>query len=110
MTSRTRTTLTLNDTVYETAHTRKYALRKPYAPKDPGRVAAIIPGLILEVLVKPGDRVRRGQSLLVLEAMKMQNHVAAPMDGLVREVGTAPGDTVAKGQLLAVLQPVPDTL
>jgi biotin carboxyl carrier protein len=106
----TRQTLTLDGTAYETALTRKYALRKPHAPKDPGRVAAFIPGLILEVFVKPGESVRRGQSLLVLEAMKMQNHVAAPVDGLVHEVLAAAGDVVAKGQLLVVLRTVPDTL
>ena len=105
-----RQTLHLNDTAYETTLTRKYALRKPYVPKDPGRVAAIIPGLILEVRVKPGDQVRRGQSLLVLEAMKMQNHLAAPLDGTVLEVVPAPGDTVAKGQLLVVLRRDPDTV
>jgi biotin carboxyl carrier protein len=105
-----RHTLTLDGRAYETALTRKYALRRPYAPADPGRVAAVIPGLILEVLVAPGARVRRGQSLLVLEAMKMQNHLAAPADGCVREVAVAPGDTVAKGQLLVTLQPDPDVL
>lgn len=105
-----RHTLTLDGTAYETALTRKYSLRKPHVPKDPGRVAAFIPGLILDVLVKPGDRVRRGQSLLVLEAMKMQNHLAAPLDGLVREVATAPGDSVAKGQVLVAIQGDPDTL
>ncbi|WP_243322789.1 acetyl-CoA carboxylase biotin carboxyl carrier protein subunit [Geothrix sp. SG200] len=106
----TRQTLTLNDTVYETAHTRKYTLRKAYTPRDPGRITAFIPGLVLEVLVKPGDLVRRGQSLLVLEAMKMQNHVAAPSDGTVLDVTAAPGATVAKGQLLVTLRTASDTL
>jgi biotin carboxyl carrier protein len=105
-----RTPLTLDGPAYETALTRKYALRKPHAPKDPGRVAAFIPGLILEVLVQPGERVRRGQSLLVLEAMKMRNQLAAPVDGTVLHVAAAPGDTVAKEQLLVALQGDPDTL
>ena len=105
-----RQTLALDGTVYETALTRKYALRKPHVPKVPGHLTAVIPGLILEVLVAPGGRVRRGQSLLILEAMKMQNHVAAPLDGLVREVAVTAGDTVARGQLLVVIQPDPDTL
>jgi len=100
-----RQTLTLNDTVYETAHTRKYANRKPYAPKDPMRLAAIIPGLILEPLARPGDRVHRGQDLLILEAMKMQNHITAHDDVLVKAVHVAPGDTVTKGQLLMEFEP-----
>ena len=96
----TRTTLTLHDTVYETTLTKKFAHRKPFVPKDPKRLTAVIPGLILELLVKPGDRVRNGQGLLILEAMKMQNHIAAPGGATIRALHVAPGDTVTKGQLL----------
>lgn len=96
----TRQTITLDGTVYETTFTRKFIHRKPFLPKDPRRLVAIIPGLILEVLVSPGDRVRPGQSLLVLEAMKMQNHIANHDHGTVKALHAAPGDTVMKGQLL----------
>lgn len=95
-----RQTLTLHDTDYETTFTRKYALRKTFVPKDPKRLTAVIPGLILEVLVQPGDAVTAGQSLLVLEAMKMQNHLGAHHDGRIKAVHVAVGKTVARGQLL----------
>ena len=96
----TRHTLTLHDTAYETTFTRKFAHRKPYAPKDPKLLTAIIPGLILDLLVGSGDMVQRGQSLLVLEAMKMQNHIAAPDSGTVKTLHVAVGAMVTKGQLL----------
>jgi biotin carboxyl carrier protein len=99
-----RQTIALNGVLYETALTRKYAQRKPYVPKDPKRLTAIIPGLILEVLVKPGDRVACGQGLLVLEAMKMQNRIAAHDGAVVKAVHVAPGETVTKGQLLVAFQ------
>jgi biotin carboxyl carrier protein len=55
------------------------------------------------LLVKKGDVVRRGQSLLILEAMKMENDIQSPVDGLVDEVFINAGDTVdAGGQLLHV--------
>ena len=95
-----RQTITLDDTVYETAFTKKFAHRKPYAPKDPRRLTAIIPGLILQVLVGPGDPVQPGQSLLILEAMKMQNHIAAHDEATIKALHVTPGDTVMKGQLL----------
>ncbi|BDU68168.1 hypothetical protein GETHOR_02690 [Geothrix oryzae] len=95
-----RQTLTLNDTVYETTLTRKYAHRKPYVPKDPRRRTATIPGLILEVLVQPGDRICADQGIVVLEAMKMQNRITARHDGTVKALHVAVGETVAKGQLL----------
>jgi biotin carboxyl carrier protein len=93
-------TLILDGTVYDTTFTRNFLNRKPFRPKDPRRLTAIIPGLILEVLVRPGDRVRPGQSLLVLEAMKMQNHIANHDHGTVKTLHAVPGDTVTKGQLL----------
>ena len=96
----TRQTITLDGTVYDTTFTRNFSNRKPFLPKDPRRLVAIIPGLILEVLVHPGDWVRPGQSLLVLEAMKMQNHIANHDHGTVKTLHVAPGDMVTKGQLL----------
>lgn len=95
-----RQTLALNDTLYETTLTKKYANRKPYAPKDPRRLTAIIPGLILELRVGVGDEVREGHDLLVLEAMKMQNHITAHDDVAVKAIHVTPGETVTKGQLL----------
>jgi biotin carboxyl carrier protein len=93
-------TLIVDDTPYETGLTKKFARRKPYAPKDPNLMTAFIPGVIREVHVSPGDSVRRGQSLLILEAMKMQNDLAAPRAATVRAVHAVPGDTVFKGQIL----------
>lgn len=99
-----RQTLTLHGRVYETTFTRKFAARKPYLPKDPDRLTSIIPGLILELFAKPGDKVRMGQSLLILEAMKMQNHITAPREGFIKRFHVAPGDTVTKGQVLVELE------
>jgi len=93
-------TLTIDGTAYETRLTKKFARRKPYTPKDPSLMAAFIPGVIREVSVRPGDAVQRGQSLLILEAMKMQNDLAAPRAATVRAVHAVPGETVFKGQIL----------
>ncbi|MCC6512764.1 MAG: acetyl-CoA carboxylase biotin carboxyl carrier protein subunit, partial [Geothrix sp.] len=61
-------------------------------------------------IARPGDQLRRGQDLLILEAMKMQNHITAHDDVTVKAVHVAPGDTVTKGQLLMEFEPVPDAL
>ncbi|MDX9895900.1 MAG: biotin/lipoyl-containing protein [Desulfofustis sp.] len=68
-----------------------------------GAVVAQMPGTILEVMVAPGDRVSRGQTLLLLEAMKMANEVVAPGDGVVAEVRVAKGASVNGGEVLVVL-------
>lgn len=94
----------LDDTVYETTLPRKHALRKRWAPPDPGKIKAYIPGLILKVHVAQGQKVQAGTPLLILEAMKMQNDVRAPQAGTVTAVLVKDGDLVTKGQLMVELE------
>ena len=67
-------------------------------------VRAAMPGKIVAVLVEAGATVTRGQGLLVIEAMKMENEVTAPRDGTVQEIRVQPGQTVEAGELLAVIE------
>lgn len=67
------------------------------------RIAAPMPGLIVDVLVKEGDEVARGAALVVLEAMKMETRLTAPATGRVRCVHCAKGQTVERGQVLVEL-------
>jgi 3-methylcrotonyl-CoA carboxylase alpha subunit len=68
-----------------------------------GRLTAPMPGKIVEVAVKPGDAVKRGAPLMVLEAMKMEHTIAAPADGIVGELLYAAGDLVEEGAELLLL-------
>lgn len=63
-------------------------------------LAAPMPGMILEVHVKAGDTVVRGQPVAVLDAMKMHNLIGAPRDGTIAEVCVAPGQAVGHGDAL----------
>ncbi|WP_271392781.1 biotin/lipoyl-containing protein [Aequorivita sinensis] len=67
-------------------------------------IHAPMPGIILEVNVAEGDKVKKGDSLCVLEAMKMENTLTASRDGIVKTVNVAKGDTVDKGKLLIELE------
>lgn len=96
--------LHIDGTNYATRLTRKYRERRPYVPRDQGEVRAIIPGVILELLVKPGARVARGAGLLVIEAMKMQNVVTAPREGHVERVLVEVGQSVPKGTVLVTFE------
>ncbi|HMS55804.1 MAG TPA: biotin/lipoyl-binding protein [Fimbriimonadaceae bacterium] len=69
-----------------------------------GQMRAPMPGLIVDVLVKVGDAVTKGQKLLVLEAMKTQQPFVAPFDGVVSEVGASAGEQVAEGAVLIVVE------
>jgi len=70
-----------------------------------GEVKAPMPGLVLRILVTPGQRVEAGAGLAVLEAMKMENQIKAPAAGVVAAVRAEPGMAVEKGQVLLVLAP-----
>lgn len=72
--------------------------------KGGGAVVAVMPGVVVEVLVHKGQRVQKGEPLLVLSAMKMQNEIAAPVDGVVVDVHVAAGQAVAGGAKLATLK------
>lgn len=72
------------------------------APATSGasKVTSPMPGSILKVNVAKGDSVKKGQSLLILEAMKMENDIKAPADGKVVDVKVSKGDCVTLGQIL----------
>ena len=63
-------------------------------------VKAPMPGLVVEVMVKKGERVFRGQNLLVIESMKMESGVASPCDGVVAETRVRSGQAVETGDVL----------
>jgi len=68
-----------------------------------GQVAAPMPGMVVDVLVKPGDPVRAGDVVVVLEAMKMENGLEAPVDGVVQEVLFKKGESVSKDAVLLTI-------
>lgn len=67
------------------------------------KVNAPMPGKILGVKANPGQAVKKGQVILILEAMKMENEVVAPADGTVASINVSVGDMVESGDVLATL-------
>ncbi|SDH50482.1 biotin carboxylase N-terminal domain-containing protein [Nonomuraea jiangxiensis] len=79
-------------------------LPEPVEHVTPGSLLAPMPGSVSRVEVAPGDRVTRGQAVLVLEAMKMEHRIAAPADGVVSGVHVEQGQQVDAGAVLAIIQ------
>jgi 3-methylcrotonyl-CoA carboxylase alpha subunit len=73
------------------------------AAEEGGRLTAPMPGKVVSFAVKAGDKVKAGQALAVMEAMKMEHTISAPKDGVVAELLYAPGDQVADGAELLKL-------
>ena len=75
--------------------------RKPI--RGEGQVEAPMPGRIVSIKVKPGSQVKMGETLLILEAMKMENEIMAPRDGVVKDVKVTEGASVGKGDVMVII-------
>ena len=87
--------LQLENGEFKTSLSEKYKNRKPYEqPKN--MITAAIPGTIISVMVKEGQQVKRGDSLCILDSMKMNNTICAADNGIVKKVYITVGETIAK--------------
>lgn len=85
---------------YKTLLGEKYKARKTYVPPSPDKQYSQLPGVITDIMVKPGDKVQLGDIVMSFEAMKMDNVIMASAQGKVREIHVNHGDTIVKHQLL----------
>ncbi|WP_423128686.1 acetyl-CoA carboxylase biotin carboxyl carrier protein [Gaoshiqia sp. Z1-71] len=84
-------------------HPAEAKTSSPSAPKGAGNIKSPLPGVILEIFVKEGDLVERGQKLLMLEAMKMENNIEADKAGKVISIKVSNGASVMEGDVLMVI-------
>lgn len=97
-------TIIIDNVKYKTRLTKKYMSRKAYATGNPGNIYSFIPGTILNITAREGEKVKKGDQLLVLEAMKMANNLIAPVDGVVKRIHVKTGDQVPKNFLLVEIE------
>jgi biotin carboxyl carrier protein len=95
----------LQEFAAEVADPRAWRGRTHGALQLEGRqqIAAPMPGKVVRVLVKPGDKVEAGQGLLVVEAMKMQNEIRSPKSGTVERLVVKEGQPVNAGEVLCIV-------
>jgi biotin carboxyl carrier protein len=70
---------------------------------DHGLITAPMPGKVVDVKVSAGAKVKKGEAVVIVEAMKMQNELPSPFDGVVKEVHVKTGDTVESGQKMVLI-------
>ena len=85
---------------YKTKLTNKFRNRKKWTPPNKNHILAIIPGTILEIKVKENEKVKEGETLLILEAMKMANNITMPFNGTVAAINVRKGEIVSKNHVM----------
>jgi len=63
-----------------------------------------MPGLVLDIIVSPGQSVNKGDNLLILEAMKMENVIKSPIDGIIKSIEVDKGNPISKSQVLVTYE------
>ena len=96
----------------KTTKTPKLVRPKPVATREAkpkpvaglSKVEAPLPGNIVKINIKEGDAVSKGQTIMIMEAMKMENNILAEKDGTVSKINVSEGDTVLQGDVLAEIE------
>lgn len=96
--------LNIDTSLYKTRISKKFKNRKHYTPADPRIILSFIPGTVLDIMIEPGQSVSKGDDLMILDAMKMQNRLKCIMDGKVKSIAVKKGDKVSKGTILLELE------
>lgn len=91
---------------YQTTYTKKYENRKVWVEPNFNHINSYIPGTIIDILVKDGQKVAAGQSILILEAMKMYNDIKMPFKGKIVKVFVEIGQKIPKNFLMIQIEPL----
>lgn len=95
----------VNADEFKTTLTKKFQERPIWQKPVPGEVLSNLPGTIIKIKVKKGQKVKAGQLLLIHEAMKMLNRVVAPIEGTVTDIHVEIGDKIGKNHLMVRINP-----
>ena len=90
-------TLIIHGEKYRTLYTGKFKNRKKWEKPDDRNVKSVLPGIVVKVFAREGHFVTEGETMLILEAMKMQNTYYYPHSGKIRKVNVKAGDKISKG-------------
>jgi len=89
---------------YKTLLTKKYKNRKKWVNPDINQMFSDIPGTVVKIYVEEGQKVKEGELMMILEAMKMKNKIYFPVDGTVKKIYVKEEEKVPKGRLMIELK------
>ncbi len=91
---------------YQTTYTKKYENRKVWVEPNFNNINSYIPGTIIDIFVKEGQVVKAGESIILLEAMKMHNDIQMPFKGKILKINIEKGQKIPKNFLMIEIEPV----
>lgn len=91
--------------VYDTIITEKWKASRDWRPPNPSHLVAAIPGTVLRIIAEVGQTLKKGDPLLIVEAMKMENCIVMPFDGTIKAISAEQGKLVKNRQLLVEIDP-----
>lgn len=89
---------------FKTIVTKKWQDRKPWAPVNPKEVHSIIPGTVMELRVKEGQKIKQGDLLMIYRAMKMDNNILAEQGGKIKKILVKEGDNLPNRALMIEME------
>jgi len=98
--------LVIGGTRYRTLLNEKFQNRKKWEYPDLTKLNSYIPGTILDVFVKEGDKVEEGDPLVILEAMKMRNIITSHATGIIEKINVKKGERIPKGHMIIKMEAV----
>ncbi len=97
--------LIIQGAIYKTTYTRKFEERVKWETPNKNLIYSFIPGTIIDIYIKPGDKLKEGETLLLLEAMKMQNQVRMPFDGVIKKIYVKKDEVIPNRYLMMEIEP-----
>ena len=96
--------LIIQGAVYQTTFTRKFEQRQVWEAQDENMLYSFIPGTIIDIYVKPKQKLKEGDVILLLEAMKMQNQVRMPFDGEIVKIHVKKDEVIPNRYLMVEIK------
>lgn len=97
--------LIIQGAIYKTQYTWKFENRVNYETPNENMIYSFIPGTIVDIFVKTKQKVKEGETLLLLEAMKMENQVRMPFDGQIVKIHVQKDEVIPKRHLMLEIKP-----
>ncbi len=96
--------LIIQGAIYKTTFTKKFENRVNYETPNENLIYSFIPGTIIDIFIKTKQKVKEGETLLLLEAMKMENQVRMPFDGVIKKIHITKNEVIPNRHLMIEVQ------